>query len=317
MFCMLLFLQFFVQPLHAILDGRSAPIVLENRYTFTNYEWAKGFVSFRGGFDLPTNGTVFIALDTTAEVEANINLNGGTIFLKNDIYLAPGTQFLGNGFIVGDSSAITFEDTLTITSCLKLTGTVILQSNYYGMIDFPSGGSLDVRNLDGLRFNHCTIVDRGSSILTTLTYPRSFEIDQCIVAAGAENSVTQWFNPTIKFIGDSRLLVGDLFKLNTILLDDFSRLNIASQSAVQLKKLLLPYRQSSISLVNSYLDFISTDTLDITIGTTAAIQGRLILDGPSIIASSTGNKLRIPHSVSVEFPSGARLAIDRCSIAIE
>ena len=41
--------------LFSILDGRVTPIYLESKYTFTNFEWARGSVYFKEGFELPLN----------------------------------------------------------------------------------------------------------------------------------------------------------------------------------------------------------------------------------------------------------------------
>ena len=74
---LLFFLISAIGQIHAFLDGRLAPIYLENRYTFTNYEWAKGNVYFKNGFDLPINGTVI--MDITQEVRGKILFRKSTL----------------------------------------------------------------------------------------------------------------------------------------------------------------------------------------------------------------------------------------------
>ena len=45
-FCGLLIYSIFMTSLYPVLDGRETPIYLDTLYTFTNYEWVRGVVSF-------------------------------------------------------------------------------------------------------------------------------------------------------------------------------------------------------------------------------------------------------------------------------
>ena len=82
--CITCILQFF--SLEAVLDGRVTPIYLENRYTFTNFEWAVGDVYFKQGFDAPINGTVI--LDIHQEVGGSIGLRNSTLRLTGHLNLS-------------------------------------------------------------------------------------------------------------------------------------------------------------------------------------------------------------------------------------
>ena len=93
--CITCILQFF--SLEAVLDGRVTPIYLENRYTFTNFEWTKGRVYFKEGFDLPVGGTIFYG--SSDLVNADINLNQGTIVFQGNLTLSSKATLRGTGFL--------------------------------------------------------------------------------------------------------------------------------------------------------------------------------------------------------------------------
>ena len=134
-----IFLIFFkIGNLCAVLDGRVTPIYLEDRYTFTNFEWVRGSVYFKKGFDLPLQGTVLF--DSSEIVNEGIRFQNSTIMLKNNLSLGPTASMYGIGHIDLGGYAIKLQtdwvlnsvDTFFITSSGSIIGesdTVIAPGN--------------------------------------------------------------------------------------------------------------------------------------------------------------------------------------------
>lgn len=297
--------------LSAILDGRITPIVLNTRYTFTNYEWAYGFVSFRGGFDLPTNGTIGLRLDERAFIGNNINMNNGTIMLNGELYLGPSINFIDNGFIVGQPGIITVQNTLQLlTYYIHLTGDVSFRASNYGRLESGSG-KLDVQNVQTLQFINMDVIDRQTSIVTNSTNPITWRFKNCYILAGAD-SLTEWFNPSILFDGPNRISVANQLKMKKLVVNKLSNIRIRSGSKIALQGLELLGKESTAFLENAQLDFISTTTTPIQIAhPTTLNQGSLSIQGKSIITSSTGNILNFSNKANLVLQSGARLTLDK------
>lgn len=112
----LLFLFFYDDQLKPILDGRTGnfPIELDTVYTFSRFEWARGYVIFQEGFDVPPGGTIFLGIDQF--VNGTVNLNGGTIILEKNLTLYPDFALTGSGFFKTNNYAFCFEGDLNLTN---------------------------------------------------------------------------------------------------------------------------------------------------------------------------------------------------------
>ena len=106
-FCLISLFFYAVTPLKAVLDGRVAPIYLTTRYTFTNFEWARGSVYFKNGFDAPINGTVI--LDVNEEIGGTIGLKNSTLRLNENLNLSIDSSITGSGFIDAQNKTIFFK----------------------------------------------------------------------------------------------------------------------------------------------------------------------------------------------------------------
>ncbi len=71
----------------AILDGRTAPVVLDTTYTFTDYEWARGEVYFNAGFVIPKNTTAIWGVDVPFKGYASFSSGATSISELSTIIL--------------------------------------------------------------------------------------------------------------------------------------------------------------------------------------------------------------------------------------
>ena len=99
--------SFLISPLYPVLDGLVSPIYLENRYTFTNYEFARGHVYFKNGFDLPLNGTV--VLNILDAVNGYIQSNRSTILFQRNLVLGQGASIKGDCFLLLNNNTLEFS----------------------------------------------------------------------------------------------------------------------------------------------------------------------------------------------------------------
>ena len=169
----ILFVTFFLQfysgyySLGAVLDGRVTPIYVESRYTFTNYEWARGNVYFRNGFDLPPGGT--INLDINQEVGSDIYLKNGTLRLLGDLKLSSNTQIRETGFINAREKVISFKNDWILAPGQKIgiVGSVVFEgvgSNALSFKQDPLTSGLWVRNsVPNMTFRNFNIVKASTS----------------------------------------------------------------------------------------------------------------------------------------------------------
>jgi hypothetical protein len=267
-------------------------------------------VSFRQGFDLPTNGTVTLRLDGEPAISGNINMKNGTLIINNAMHLNKGATFKDNGFIQSNGFAdIVFQKSLIFTNnYIKLIGVIRFLSTDYGVIDFQQGAVLDARTLSRLNFYNCQIFDRGTSILTSLTKPDAWFIGNCSVFAGID-APTIWLTPNIFFQGSCSIATGTQLKMKKLSLNNVAEATIETGSTLELTELDVRFRQSKFFLNNSTLDFVSSLTTDIMIGATSVSQGRLTIRGKSMIKSSTGNSLTTSPRLTIEVLEGSTLII--------
>lgn len=119
-------------PLAAILDGTNQAIYLTTHYTFTQGEWAKGFVTFLNGFDIPTNGTVY--LDIHPPIQGQINFNNGTLVMKSDLNFGPLIGLSGNGYIKSNNYSINYTGEFRPFGKIYFTDDVIFNGNNGGLL---------------------------------------------------------------------------------------------------------------------------------------------------------------------------------------
>lgn len=99
-----------------------------SNYTFASGDVARGFIMFKGGFTIPSSGTVFY--DTDGPVYGNITFGNSSSILQlgSDLHFGTGGGFSGAGTIDGQSNTIflgsdqTFNQALTLTNSLIIDG---------------------------------------------------------------------------------------------------------------------------------------------------------------------------------------------------
>jgi hypothetical protein len=309
----LLSVLFYAQSASAILDGRAAPIYLDTRYTFTNYEWARGSVFFRDGFDVAPGGTIFLGMEGGL-VQQNIELNGGTICLENDLNLTVNSHMTGSGFIDGNFKSITyrrgFPGLFEGSGYIKLLSHIILNGNGPGAVLDP-GQTLDLRGMGGiLSVNNIRVALRSDRILTDVASPSSIRFNSCYITQAAPSVPFVFTNPEIIFSGDTSLTTNSKLVIENLLtILEGGRVDILSSSFVQLGGLNVRF-SADLEARNSILDFVSTGTSPIRIGDPQPSQGKLSFVGQTIFRSSSGNELRVDPALSLEFLSGSRLILD-------
>lgn len=293
--------------LYPILDGRAAPIVLDSRYTFSNYEWARGFVSFRAGFDLPIGGTITLRLDSTTPISRSIGMNDGTLILEDDLHLGEDVTFTGSGFLQGNGHDVFCKGLILHGNVLRLQGSCKFLGVGYAQIGQRYGGVLDLTNATFVSFSVCRL-DAGI-LATSVTRPVQLLLRNVFLAS---LSPITWLHPNTIVQGalNQWALVSDSFTINQKLtLVDQAQLNIEPGGLLQLGDLDLRRADSRFILRSSILDIAATVTDDIILGSSTA-GGSLVIDGQSIIRSSSGNNIIFDSGFNLELLSGSRLTID-------
>jgi len=139
----LLFLLFFSKNI-AIVKGSESVVSIEQHAAFPAVDFDNimlGFGWFKNGFSLEDNTTT-CTFDSIYPVSGDININGGTLFLNQDLTFNNRTNILGLGNIVGDNYRISFCDSVNslsdasfcdlivqMSSDLLITGSLVLKGN--------------------------------------------------------------------------------------------------------------------------------------------------------------------------------------------
>lgn len=110
-----------------IIDGRFIPVDLENTYTFTPFEWAKGCVSFEKGLEVPAESSIFIGVNQP--IKGIIYLNGGTIVLTRDMELSIDSGFSGNGNIQTNGHNLIIKSDTGFDGVVTINGQGIQPNN--------------------------------------------------------------------------------------------------------------------------------------------------------------------------------------------
>lgn len=300
--------------LWAILDGRISPIYLDNRYTFTNGEWARGTVFFNGGFDVPAGGTVYLSLDA-GSVTNSIALNGGTIIMEKYLALQGRGYFAAPGYLrVKDLTKNAFIYYECILQRLFLGSATSQKVKVYGPFVFQA-----LTLSSGFDQSNCTL-DLSESpsnlnivggtvwwrrVITGSGNPPSIFLYDVNMVTGSVTINT----PTVFFSGLSSLTSTGILSLQLLGIIGDGKLTTYPQSRLKLTSLQIP-NQARLELKNTSLDFTSTSTGQINICKPASTQGAISFDGKCIIGSSTGNKLWLDQRVDLEFFAGAQLVIN-------
>lgn len=300
----------------ATLDGRTAPIIIDYRYTFTNWEVARGFVVFRKGFDLPINGTITLNLSGEAGIYDSINMNNGSIQLFGNIFLRSGATFLGNGFIFSkfiSLCTIYFDNNLILNGNyigISATRFAIRGSNK-GRFDFVNNATLDLSHVQGVcSISNCRFFDHGTSLVTPTTV-NGFSFDNCALFLGVDNT-TEYLVPILNLNGIGSLVTNNLFKVKAIGMAGTSEWSILSGSKMQSGNLNLFFDQTRLFIYDAEIDLVSTTTNPVIIGVVGgnSKQGLFSVVRKCKLTSSTGNTINVLSGIKLELQAGGRLLLD-------
>lgn len=318
-----LLLGFFAPCLQAVLDGRVAPIVVDYRYTFTNWELARGYVSFEKGFDLPLNGTITLQLSSKSSIYDSINMNRGSIQLIGGMYLGPSFRLMNDGFIFSKGTTpgyIYFDDELIFDgNYIGIKGSELaIRSSRRGRLDFINEAKLDIKNVTSWTISNCRVFDHGTSILPSTTLNNGVGFHNCSLLVGIDNP-TEWLGPKISLSGIGTIATINTLKVRTITMNSTTEWTVLSGSRLQAEALLISLPQTRFSLFNTTLDMVSTSTNPIPLGDSGSgsNQGYLSIMANCSLTSSTGNSIYLLRALSMEMQEGARLLLDNVRFSVQ
>ncbi|NDD53635.1 hypothetical protein EBZ39_07115 [bacterium] len=141
-----------MQIAHAVLDGRATVITVENTYTFSDGEYALGFVHFKNGFTVPAGQKAYVGV--IPRVNGPIDLNQtGVLYLSAPLRLGPAATGFTNGGAIctndGNQGVITMESNTDLTKQLVFKNSMVLDLGSYALTlrgDGASRGSLMIDN---------------------------------------------------------------------------------------------------------------------------------------------------------------------------
>lgn len=305
------------QRLLSVLDGRVTPIILNTTYTFTNYEWVKGRVTFNQGFDLPLNGTVlFDSIETTA---GTITFSNSTLVLKNNLLLGKNALFVGIGFIDPRGSIIKLRSDMV----LALTGktTLFILSN--GEIRGEQSNSLRTSNalfifsdqVYSFTFSNISLRD-PTRMITKINAPTHFCLNNVIFGFGTNFTISSrrvYMKNLVDLLPSSAQGRSLLTIKEGLELLPGTQVNIRTATSLSIKELYSKNHLSSLILNSAQLIYTATTTpLFIFRNPSAntAGDGRIIVKGQSELKTSSSLlKLILPATNSLILDSGAQLKL--------
>ena len=310
--------------IHAVLDGRAAPIYLESRYTFTNYEWAKGLVYFKQGFDLPAHGTAF--LDITHKVEKSINLKNGTLVLLGDLILSADSSITGSGYIDARGKRLFFMANWQPLPSERyfFTSDVIFQGIGSNKLDLvgsgPSGGIFFNQNVL-VTFASFGLGPIGWNAFKTSTYAPVgiYFIDSTIYLRYESLTLSSF---SVAMSGNINVLGGQnriLKCTNSLGLTPFTTLNISPNTGLHVSQLFSSSVSGMIILDNAKMlytpqayVFSPTATSRLFFAKTWQFgehAGTLIVKGSCGLEIPSGMEIYFSDKSILQLESGARLNI--------
>lgn len=310
---------FLYQKTFAILDGRIAPIYLENRYSFSNYEWARGDVYFKSGFDLPTNGTALIGINQ--EVNANIVGRNSTLRLENHLKLATGVNITGSGFIDARGYSIRFLSNWQVGSGEKyvfISNVILKGGGRYGFVTLSAGTSGGFSFTQGATDILCEGFNIGplawSNFKTNTLAPSKIRFKNASIIMHYEGLSLN--SSIVEVLGEVNVInsAQHTFAIpNTLSVGSNSSLYMNSRSQLRVGKIITEDATSRLVLDNARLLYALTGTYAKMFQNSSPGKidaGKLIIKGASIINTvNPNNKLFMPTNALLQLDPGARLAI--------
>jgi len=147
--------------LHAApLDGTASVVYQTSSYSFSNGDWARGFVRLNAGFSVPASGTV--SFNVLPPIAGTINFNtSGKMTLEGDMILASNATLSSGGKIDGQGNVVFLNGNITVPAgaVLQFTSNTIIDGQGHEIvltngapggqlyINGPANTSLTLRNV--------------------------------------------------------------------------------------------------------------------------------------------------------------------------
>ena len=293
-----LFLSEF-SPCKAVLDGRNTAIVVDTHYTFTNFEWARGFVKFKNGFDVPANGTIFLGVYTEVSGQMVFLNNRSTIILEDTLSIDKASGFSGSGFIKTNNHWIYYRDNMSVNSPLFITDQLIMDGLSRGILTFNTGSTPTFTLLNS---NNIYLFNSYIQSIFISTDPFSFRVAnrtctlQDITLSGRLGTFdTLFIANKCSFGGRNQTFTYG------------NRVNIYANSELTIRKGCT----LNTPLV-AFFDSLATLILINATATTNALQatGQIIVQGKSRISSPNSSPVSLHQNTSLQIANGSLLTID-------
>ena len=232
-----------------IIGNKTAVFIIPNAPIFpvgdTN-NIMLGFGSFQGGFTLENNSTQCI-FDSVFPVSGTVNMNGGTLYLQQDLILTETINLQGLGTIIGNNHTIEFASSI---SSLPSNFTLIKDVNLYFKSDVTLNSSLNIQG-------KCLISSTDNRTISLANGQLSLAAEseltlQNITLKDVTESNLRAYNETVHIIADNAtcILAGNL----TL---DHGTITIRNKSS-----LVGPYTLTCSTSANCIIDTNSTLVLD-------------------------------------------------------
>lgn len=306
-------------PLNAVLDGRVAPIYLTTRYTFTNYELARGSVYFLNGFDVPLNGTIILDI-SQGMVYGKSTINNGTLFLKSDLEFHHDAYISGSCFLQPNNYTLYYGRPwpTVFDECpyLKLLNPGSFFSRRKRGVIHTARTTIDLRAVTGnVGFSGGTVYFTSNKFLTPTT-ALTLIFDDITLIYAAKNALFTFNNDTVQLESDVIVKTNGTFSFKNLYVNGFN-VSISAGSRIKINNINIPF-DATLAIDNAGLDFVSSTLSPITIGNLTAFQGQMIFSGQCSLKSSTGNQLLVNPDLDIIFTSGSQLSlVSGCKLTIQ
>ncbi len=293
-----------VNNLQAHLNGRTGnfPIEVDNTYSFSNGEYALGYVKFENGFDVPTNGTVILGVNKI--VNGPINFNNGTIILEKNITLGNDVTFNGDGYIKTNGNTIFLQGPLNLFDNYFFSDQVIFNGLGTGFLACRIGSHLLITE-NTIAFIHMNILLNAANR---------------IVFNGVDDRIVELSHVTLSIIsGDfnvDRLNIAGICSLegqiptytvlDTVFVGGGARLTIDTFMQLSTPQIILDQREAEVVLSNATMVFTNTPTTDYAIDRV----GKFFIEGQSIFKTLNTELIDVHPGIKLLIRNGSRLELE-------
>ncbi|MFC1841522.1 hypothetical protein ACFLYA_00455 [Candidatus Dependentiae bacterium] len=215
-----IFLFSFYNSLFPVVKGSDSAVSIEPYETFPASDSDNkicGFAWFKNGFSLEDNTTT-CTFDAVYPVSGNIDLNGGTLYLSQDLFFKNVTNILGLGTIVGNNHIVSFCSSIgqfpsekaefqnldvSLNSDLLLTDSIVIKGDCKIL-----GNGYDIILGD----NGCIVVDSNAKLRLSNVVLEGINTDNFIMSDDTASLVLE--NVTWKQSGHYSFTKGSIKFLN-------------------------------------------------------------------------------------------------------